>query len=294
MKPANSHNDELLKKYMKHLPKTMLEEAKNASPAPQKLSAGITGRSGNTNANKKWSRIGAIAGAAAALVICVVAGIVIAIKLPKTVKQPDDMTQLNPTVVETPAPAIDTGTTSPAPTTVVTPTREAANTPEVTNIPKVTPISTDATPTAGPTAGSTAIPAPTATTAPTATPAKATTPTATTAPTATPAKATTPTATTAPTATPTKATTPTATTAPTATPEPTGEENSDSSKEEKFQPPVYSAESEQEIIHRITTVHQEFTDVIEYAEGYDRPEEMVFYGRYYNTGKWTKQIYKYD
>ena len=221
MKPANSHNDELLKKYMKHLPKTMLEEAKNASPAPQKLSAGITGRSGNTNANKKWSRIGAIAGAAAALVICVVAGIVIAIKLPKTVKQPDDMTQLNPTVVETPTPAIDTGTTSPAPTTVVTPTREAANTPEVTNIPKVTPISTDATPTAGPTAGSTAIPAPTATTAPTATPAKATTPTATTAPTATPAKATTPTATTAPTATPTKATTPTATTAPTATPEPT-------------------------------------------------------------------------
>ncbi|MBP5631483.1 MAG: hypothetical protein J6Y21_01805 [Clostridia bacterium] len=221
MKPANSHNDELLKKYMKHLPKTMLEEAKNASPAPQKLSAGITGRSGNTNANKKWSRIGAVAGAAAALVICVVAGIVIAIKLPKTVKQPDDMTQLNPTVVETPTPAIDTGTTSPAPTTVVTPTREAANTPEVTNIPKVTPISTEATPTAGPTAGSTAIPAPTATTAPTATPAKATTPTATTAPTATPAKATTPTATTAPTATPTKATTPTATTAPTATPEPT-------------------------------------------------------------------------
>ncbi len=278
MKPANSRNDELLKKYMKHLPKTMLEEAKNASPALQKLSAGTTGRSGNANANKKWSRIGAIAGAAAALVICVVAGIVIAIKLPKTVKQPDDMTQLNPAVVETPTPAIDTGTTSPAPTTVVTPTREAANTPEVTNIPKVTPISTDATPTAGPTAGSTAIPALTATTAPTATPAKATTPTATTAPTATP----------------TKATTPTATTAPTATPEPTGEENSDSSKEEKFQLPVYSAESEQEIIHRITTVHQEFTDVIEYAEGYDRPEEMVFYGRYYNTGKWTKKIYKYD
>lgn len=244
---ADTNKDELLKKYMKHLPKSMLEEAENASPAPVKASQGTIGN------QRKRSGIWAVTASAAA-VICFVAGITIAITLPRSGRNKEDGTMVLPTGDVTAAAATDAIPTDAKPTDSPELTAATAS-PDATDIAEI--------PTGTPDATHIVPPAATATGA---------------VPTGTPEK--------------TIYIPSTPTPAPTVVPTDTA---SDSQKEEVFDVPLYSQKSDQDIVRRVTAYYPDFVAVTEYAVGFGRPEEMVFYGRYYNdSARWDEGVYKFD
>ncbi|MBO4326615.1 MAG: hypothetical protein J5950_05035 [Clostridia bacterium] len=284
---ANAENDELLKKYMKHLPKSMLDEARNASPAPKSASA----------KREKWIGLRATA-ALAAVVICVIAGIVIAITVMRSKDRSNDITEIGATETAgmiTPAPSdAPADTKTPDVTAATEPTVNEESTPEFTVTATSVPAQT-ATPD-----GATTNKTETATSAPDKTPAgtSASTPAGTSASTPAAATPTPPNAPATPTKAPTSGTTSNSTSYPTSYPTATPASTeivTDTQKEEVFGIPVYSSNCDQDIVRRITAIRSGFTDVYEYAAGADNRENMVFFARYYdNSGKWDKQVFKYD